>query len=146
MTVTILALLFAVAFCFRKRHVMVSRINFRLPFHLGLLPHLKSMPLEGNPMRLIRRDIVQRGTVQLLKYLRSRVSAPVHTFPGELIRKHHTICNKTVYMCVFIYLSIGYINLSCSIILIGDPGQISSASLYPFLSCYSTVTSIISSF
>ncbi|XP_045102556.1 leucine-rich repeat-containing protein 40-like isoform X1 [Portunus trituberculatus] len=53
-----------------------------LPFHLGLLPHLKSMPLEGNPMRLIRRDIVQRGTVQLLKYLRSRVSAPVHTFPG----------------------------------------------------------------
>ncbi|XP_050716360.1 leucine-rich repeat-containing protein 40-like isoform X2 [Eriocheir sinensis] len=53
-----------------------------LPFHLGLLPHLKSMPLEGNPMRLIRRDIVQRGTVQLLKYLRSRVSAPIHTFPG----------------------------------------------------------------
>ncbi|KAG7174435.1 Leucine-rich repeat-containing protein 40-like [Homarus americanus] len=53
-----------------------------LPFHLGLLPHLKSMPLEGNPMRLIRRDIVQRGTVQLLKYLRSRVSAPINTFPG----------------------------------------------------------------
>ncbi|XP_066963781.1 LOW QUALITY PROTEIN: leucine-rich repeat-containing protein 40-like [Macrobrachium rosenbergii] len=53
-----------------------------LPYHLGLLPHLKSVPLEGNPLRLIRRDIVQRGTVQLLKYLRSRVSAPVNTFPG----------------------------------------------------------------
>ncbi|KAK7075658.1 Leucine-rich repeat-containing protein 40 [Halocaridina rubra] len=53
-----------------------------LPCHLGLLPHLKSLPLEGNPMRLIRRDIIQRGTVQLLKYLRSRVSAPVNTFPG----------------------------------------------------------------
>ncbi|XP_045582047.2 leucine-rich repeat-containing protein 40 [Procambarus clarkii] len=53
-----------------------------LPYHIGLLPHLKSMPLEGNPMRLIRRDIVQRGTVQLLKYLRSRVSAPINTFPG----------------------------------------------------------------
>lgn len=53
-----------------------------LPYHIGLLPHLKSMPLEGNPMRLIRRDIIQRGTVQLLKYLRSRVSAPINTFPG----------------------------------------------------------------
>ncbi|KAK4296726.1 hypothetical protein Pmani_030804 [Petrolisthes manimaculis] len=53
-----------------------------LPHHLGLLPHLKSLPLEGNPMRLIRRDIIQRGTVQLLKYLRSRVSASLNTFPG----------------------------------------------------------------
>ncbi|XP_069988037.1 leucine-rich repeat-containing protein 40-like isoform X3 [Penaeus vannamei] len=53
-----------------------------LPYHIGLLPHLKSMPLDGNPMRLIRRDIIQRGTMQLLKYLRSRVSAPVNTFPG----------------------------------------------------------------
>ena len=52
---------------------------------MGLLPNLKSMPLEGNPLRLIRRDIVQRGTTQLLKYLRSKISAPINTFPGKRI-------------------------------------------------------------
>ena len=40
-----------------------------LPFSLGTLPNLKSLPIEGNPMKAIRRDIIQRGTVGLLKYL-----------------------------------------------------------------------------
>ncbi|CAL4147450.1 unnamed protein product, partial [Meganyctiphanes norvegica] len=53
-----------------------------LPFHIAFLPHLKSLSLEGNGMRQIRRDIIQRGTVQLLKYLRSRISEPINTFPG----------------------------------------------------------------
>jgi len=44
-----------------------------LPLTLGVLPHLKSVQLEGNPMKSIRRDIMSRGTVELLKYLRSRM-------------------------------------------------------------------------
>ncbi|XP_067135342.1 leucine-rich repeat-containing protein 40-like [Centruroides vittatus] len=47
-----------------------------LPYTLGILPHLKSLSIEGNSMRSIRRDIIQRGTVQLLKWLRSRIEDP----------------------------------------------------------------------
>uniref|UniRef100_A0A672LSL5 Leucine-rich repeat-containing protein 40 n=1 Tax=Sinocyclocheilus grahami TaxID=75366 RepID=A0A672LSL5_SINGR len=44
-----------------------------LPCGLGTLPKLKSLTLEGNPLRGIRRDVLTKGTVELLKYLRSRV-------------------------------------------------------------------------
>jgi len=44
-----------------------------IPYTLGVLPHLKTLQIEGNPMKTIRRDIVSRGTVGLLKYLRSRL-------------------------------------------------------------------------
>jgi len=44
-----------------------------LPYSLGVLPHLKALQIEGNPMKTIRRDIIARGTVGLLKYLRSRL-------------------------------------------------------------------------
>lgn len=46
-----------------------------LPFTLGLLPMLKSLQVDGNPMKTIRRDIISRGTVGLLKYLRSRLDS-----------------------------------------------------------------------
>ena len=39
----------------------------------GILPHLKSLQVDGNPMRGIRRDIIARGTQGLLKYLKSRI-------------------------------------------------------------------------
>ncbi|XP_078264110.1 leucine-rich repeat-containing protein 40 [Rhinoraja longicauda] len=68
-----------------------------LPYQLGNLPNLKSLLLEGNPLRSIRRDIINRGTQELLKYLRSRMedgegdSGPgtAMTFPSE--------SNATVY-------------------------------------------------
>ncbi|GIY59447.1 leucine-rich repeat-containing protein 40 [Caerostris darwini] len=47
-----------------------------LPYTLGTLPHLKFLSINGNPMRSIRRDIIQRGTVQLLRWLRSRIEDP----------------------------------------------------------------------
>ncbi|GFR32200.1 leucine-rich repeat-containing protein 40 [Trichonephila clavata] len=47
-----------------------------LPYTLGTLPHLKFLSIDGNPMRSIRRDIIQRGTVQLLRWLRSRIEDP----------------------------------------------------------------------
>jgi hypothetical protein len=39
---------------------------------LGFLPHLQCLQLEGNPLRSVRRDIIQCGTARLLKFLRDR--------------------------------------------------------------------------
>lgn len=44
-----------------------------LPASLSLLPNLKMLLLEGNPMRGIRRDLLTKGTNELLKYLRGRI-------------------------------------------------------------------------
>ncbi|NXH19809.1 LRC40 protein, partial [Bucco capensis] len=54
----------------------------RLPYTLGNLPQLKFLSLEGNPLRTIRRDLLQKGTQELLKYLRSKIQADV-SVPGE---------------------------------------------------------------
>lgn len=47
-----------------------------LPYALGNLPKLKIVGLEGNPLRSIRRDLLTKGTQELLKYLRSREQEP----------------------------------------------------------------------
>uniref|UniRef100_A0A8B9QSY5 Leucine-rich repeat-containing protein 40 n=1 Tax=Anas platyrhynchos TaxID=8839 RepID=A0A8B9QSY5_ANAPL len=39
----------------------------------GHLLMLKFLALEGNPLRTIRRDLLQKGTQELLKYLRSKI-------------------------------------------------------------------------
>ncbi|XP_062437325.1 leucine-rich repeat-containing protein 40 isoform X2 [Rhea pennata] len=54
----------------------------RLPYTLGNLPQLKFLALEGNPLRTIRRDLLQKGTQELLKYLRSKIQDDV-TSPDE---------------------------------------------------------------
>ena len=51
---------------------------YRLPEDLALLPSLKSLTLDGNPLRGIRLDILQRGTGELLKYLRTKVTKVSH--------------------------------------------------------------------
>ncbi|ELR54685.1 Leucine-rich repeat-containing protein 40 [Bos mutus] len=43
-----------------------------LPCSLGRL-HLKFLALEGNPLRTIRREIINKGTQEVLKYLRSKI-------------------------------------------------------------------------
>ncbi|XP_049559153.1 leucine-rich repeat-containing protein 40 [Orcinus orca] len=43
-----------------------------LPCSLGEL-HLKFLALEGNPLRTIRREIINKGTQEILKYLRSKI-------------------------------------------------------------------------
>ncbi|XP_008844311.1 leucine-rich repeat-containing protein 40 isoform X2 [Nannospalax galili] len=43
-----------------------------LPCSLGTL-HLKFLALEGNPLRTIRREIIAKGTQEVLKHLRSKV-------------------------------------------------------------------------
>ncbi|XP_067454161.1 leucine-rich repeat-containing protein 40 isoform X2 [Thunnus thynnus] len=44
-----------------------------LPASLSLLPNLKMLLLEGNPLRGIRRDLLTKGTNELLKYLKGRI-------------------------------------------------------------------------
>ncbi|BDA49887.1 Leucine-rich repeat-containing protein 40 [Coccomyxa sp. Obi] len=45
-----------------------------LPARLGLLaPKLRILPLDGNPLRSIRRPILERGTQAVLEYLRGRI-------------------------------------------------------------------------
>ncbi|XP_026521794.1 leucine-rich repeat-containing protein 40 [Notechis scutatus] len=44
-----------------------------LPCKLGNLSQLKFLALEGNPLRAIRKDILQKGTQEILKYLRSKI-------------------------------------------------------------------------
>lgn len=44
-----------------------------LPYSLGNL-HLKFLALEGNPLRTIRREILNKGTQEVLKYLRSKIT------------------------------------------------------------------------
>ena len=55
--------------------LLFLRVSVALTFAplLGTLPHLKSLQVDGNPMRGIRRDIIARGTQGLLKYLKSRI-------------------------------------------------------------------------
>jgi Leucine-rich repeat (LRR) protein len=45
-----------------------------LPAKLGLLaPKLHVLTLDGNPLRSIRRPILERGTQAVLEYLRGRI-------------------------------------------------------------------------
>ncbi|XP_061834441.1 leucine-rich repeat-containing protein 40 [Nerophis lumbriciformis] len=44
-----------------------------LPASLSLLPNLSTLLLEGNPLRGIRREVLTKGTNELLKFLRGRV-------------------------------------------------------------------------
>lgn len=43
-----------------------------LPDSLAQLGHLMSLQLDGNPIRSIRRDVLQGGTVRIMKMLRDR--------------------------------------------------------------------------
>jgi Leucine-rich repeat (LRR) protein len=45
-----------------------------LPARLAALRQLTSLVVDGNPLRAIRREIVQKGAVEILKYLRSRLT------------------------------------------------------------------------
>jgi Leucine-rich repeat (LRR) protein len=43
-----------------------------LPDNLGFHPKLRSLRIEGNPLRAIRRTVVEEGTGAILSFLRSR--------------------------------------------------------------------------
>uniref|UniRef100_A0A1X7T648 Leucine-rich repeat-containing protein 40 n=1 Tax=Amphimedon queenslandica TaxID=400682 RepID=A0A1X7T648_AMPQE len=59
-----------------KRLDLTNNDLSSLPYMLGRFESLHSLLLDGNPLKLIRRDILRKGTVELLKYLRSRIEEP----------------------------------------------------------------------
>ncbi|XP_046871249.1 leucine-rich repeat-containing protein 40 [Hypomesus transpacificus] len=66
-----------------ERLDLVNNDISALPSSLCLLPQLKMLTLEGNPLRGIRRDILTKGTNELLRYLRGRLKEEPDGGPGE---------------------------------------------------------------
>lgn len=63
-----------------------------LPPSLGLLPSLSVLLLEGNPLRGIRRELLTKGTIELLKYLRGRIKEePGDASAGLKLPSHSTV-------------------------------------------------------
>ncbi|XP_023194680.1 leucine-rich repeat-containing protein 40 isoform X3 [Xiphophorus maculatus] len=80
-------------------------ISTSLPASLSLLPNLKVLLLEGNPLRGIRRELLTKGTGDLLKYLRGRIKEEAEeaaeptamTLPSEgLVNTHNIKTLKTL--------------------------------------------------
>ncbi|GAB1288273.1 Leucine-rich repeat-containing protein 40 [Apodemus speciosus] len=57
-----------------------------LPCSLGNL-HLKFLALEGNPLRTIRREIIAKGTQEVLKYLRSKIKTLTYKSAKEIVQR-----------------------------------------------------------
>lgn len=66
-----------------ERLDLVNNDISSLPSSLSLLPQLKMLTLEGNPLRGIRRDMLTKGTSELLKYLRGRLKEEPDGCSGE---------------------------------------------------------------
>ena len=47
---------------------------------MGHMETLQSLLIDGNPLRTLRREIIRKGTSELLKYLRSRIELE----PGDI--------------------------------------------------------------
>lgn len=47
-----------------------------LPPVLGYSPRLKNLRVEGNPIKSVRRPIVEKGSTAILEYLRNKAAAP----------------------------------------------------------------------
>ncbi|XP_029285687.1 leucine-rich repeat-containing protein 40 [Cottoperca gobio] len=54
-----------------------------LPASVSLLPDLKVLLLEGNPLRGIRRELLAKGTNELLKYLREKIKEDPDKVDGQ---------------------------------------------------------------
>jgi len=48
-----------------------------LPFELASIESLKQILLNGNPLRSIRKDIINRGTDAIMKHLRNNYIDPM---------------------------------------------------------------------
>jgi Leucine-rich repeat (LRR) protein len=58
-----------------------------LPNEMGHMAQLKSLLLDGNPLKSLRRDIMQKGTFEILKYMRGRIETPPD-HPAHVTTKH----------------------------------------------------------
>lgn len=55
----------------------IENNNFtKLPTVLGFMK-LSGLKIDGNPLKLIKRTVIDKGTVAILEYLRTRYSGPL---------------------------------------------------------------------
>ena len=54
----------------------------KLPTFLGFLPSLKSVKLMGNKIKVIKRDVLEKGGKQMVEYLKERHPTPVKFSPN----------------------------------------------------------------
>jgi len=63
--------------CINLRAIDASNNNLaELPCSLGSLPKLQRLVLDGNPLRSVRRDIIERGCDAVKAFLRTRAATP----------------------------------------------------------------------
>ena len=53
-----------------------------LPCSLGTLPKLQRIALDGNPLRSVRRDVIERGCEAVKAFLRTRAACLLYTSPS----------------------------------------------------------------
>lgn len=53
---------------------VTTLIIFSLPYIMGNMEYLQSLHLDGNGLKTIRREIISKGTTELLKYFRGRIA------------------------------------------------------------------------
>ena len=57
---------------------------------MGRMDHLQSFHLDGNPLRTLRREVINRGTAELLRYLLSRIEDEPPQTPPTFGSPAHT--------------------------------------------------------
>lgn len=68
-----------------------------LPNSLAVLANLSNLQLEGNPIRSIRRDIIQSGTIRILKTLRDRAAQAHEQLPRIEASAVHIGENESIF-------------------------------------------------
>lgn len=78
--------------------------------YISNMPNLKVLNLDGNPIKSIRRDIINRGSAAVLKYLQTRIpsdqkdkqinsgSLPQSESNMKLTKKHELLASKKVLL------------------------------------------------
>ena len=55
------------------QHINLENNNLtKLPTELGFMPQLKSLKIDGNQLKLIKRPIIEKGTAAIMDHLRNR--------------------------------------------------------------------------
>lgn len=85
---------------------------YRIPEHIGLMPNIKQLMIDGNDVKNIRTDIIRCGTSRILKHIQQSLKST------NLDSKRYVTLNTStnIYPDRYInypdrYIKINYLNL-----------------------------------
>lgn len=81
----------------------IIKYIFSLPNSLSVLSHLVNLQLEGNPIRSIRRDIIQSGTYRILQTLKARAAQANETLPSVMTPSSSIGENETTFPDKYVF-------------------------------------------